>query len=55
MKEMKGPGTWEQWTHWKSRSETQKQRSATFLELEKLLATRQVEFHSAGTGLMMTH
>lgn len=42
MKDLTGPGTWEQWTRWKSRSQDHKNRSAAKTELEKLLSAERV-------------
>ncbi|KAF2351314.1 hypothetical protein FHG87_017933 [Trinorchestia longiramus] len=37
LKEMLGPGSWEQWMYWCSPSDDQKKRAAVRLELDKLL------------------
>ncbi|XP_045102856.1 dynamin-like 120 kDa protein, mitochondrial isoform X3 [Portunus trituberculatus] len=39
LREMVGPGTWEQWLYWTYPSEDQKRRATVRAELEKLLAT----------------
>ncbi|XP_062583639.1 dynamin-like 120 kDa protein, mitochondrial isoform X1 [Saccostrea cucullata] len=37
IKELTGPGTWEQWTHWRSKTQDHRNRGATRQELEKIL------------------
>lgn len=38
LKELTGPGKWEQWTHWKSKTQDHRNRGATKGELEKILS-----------------
>ena len=45
MKDMTGPGSWEQWTSWKSRTESHRKRLGTKYELEKILHSDQVYCH----------
>lgn len=42
LKELTGPGKWEQWTHWKSKTQDHKNRGATKGELEKILSAEKV-------------
>nr|XP_022342606.1 dynamin-like 120 kDa protein, mitochondrial isoform X1 [Crassostrea virginica] len=38
MKELTGPGKWEQWTHWKTKTQDHRNRGAAKGELEKILS-----------------
>lgn len=42
LKELTGPGKWEQWTHWKSKTQDHRNRGATKGELEKILSAEKV-------------
>ena len=42
MKELTGPGKWEQWTHWKTKTQDHRNRGAAKGELEKILSAEPV-------------
>ncbi|XP_048747628.2 dynamin-like 120 kDa protein, mitochondrial isoform X1 [Ostrea edulis] len=54
MKDLTGPGTWEQWTRWKSRSQDHKNRSAAKTELEKLLSAERDHKSNLATDELTT-